>query len=83
MNPAQPRLLSYYSQLTTRELPSSLRRRSPSLFHSDTRVLLSTTDGGGAIPLTENHHVDARVEAVRLRRAMGGGQAMDSFGEVR
>lgn len=49
----------------------------------DTRVLLSTTDGGGAIPLTENHHVDARVEAVRLRRAMGGGQAMDSFGEVR
>ncbi|CCL99561.1 uncharacterized protein FIBRA_01579 [Fibroporia radiculosa] len=49
----------------------------------DTRVLLSATENGAVIPMTENHHVDARVEAIRLRRMMGSGQAMDSFGEVR
>jgi len=49
----------------------------------DTRVLLSMTDNGKVLPMTENHHVDARVEAIRLRRTMGSRQAMDSFGEVR
>lgn len=33
--------------------------------------------------MTENHHVDTRVEAARLRRMMGSGQSMDSFGEIR
>ena len=48
----------------------------------DTRVVLTSTDGGRAKPLTENHHADARVESVRLRRMMGG-LTTDSFGEVR
>lgn len=33
--------------------------------------------------MTENHHVDTRVETARLRRMMGSGQSMDSFGEIR
>ncbi|KZT05883.1 protein serine/threonine phosphatase 2C [Laetiporus sulphureus 93-53] len=49
----------------------------------DTRVLLSKTDNGEVVPMTENHHVDARVEAIRLRRGMGSGRSMDSFGETR
>ncbi|KAM5530698.1 hypothetical protein V8D89_015622 [Ganoderma adspersum] len=48
----------------------------------DTRVILTSTDGGRAKPLTENHHADARVESIRLRRMMGG-LTTDSFGEVR
>ncbi len=48
----------------------------------DTRVLLTSTDAGRVTPLTENHHAEARVESVRLRRMMGG-LATDSFGEVR
>ncbi|KAH9947921.1 protein serine/threonine phosphatase 2C [Amylocystis lapponica] len=49
----------------------------------DTRVLLSATEGGKVIPMTENHHADARVEATRLRRMMGSGLITDSFGETR
>ncbi|TFY63446.1 hypothetical protein EVJ58_g3261 [Rhodofomes roseus] len=49
----------------------------------DTRVLLTSTKNGDVMPMTENHHVDARVEATRLRRMMGSGQSMDSFGETR
>ncbi|KAI0756703.1 protein serine/threonine phosphatase 2C [Daedaleopsis nitida] len=48
----------------------------------DTRVLLTSTDAGRVTPLTENHHAEARVESVRLRRMIGG-LATDSFGEVR
>ncbi|KAI0931899.1 hypothetical protein AcW1_000824 [Taiwanofungus camphoratus] len=48
----------------------------------DTRVLLCATDGAKVTPMTENHHADARVEAVRLRR-MSTGPTMDSFGEIR
>ena len=51
--------------------------------YSDTRVLLTYTKNGDVIPMTENHHVDTRVEAARLRRMMGSGQSMDSFGEIR
>lgn len=49
---------------------------------SDTRVLLTATDGK-VTPLTENHHADARVEAIRLRKMMGTGLITDSFGEAR
>ncbi|THH33537.1 hypothetical protein EUX98_g638 [Antrodiella citrinella] len=49
----------------------------------DTRVLLSATHDGKVVPMTEHHHPDARVEAVRLRRMMGSGLITDSFGEVR
>ena len=48
----------------------------------DTRVILTSTDEGRVKPLTENHHADARVESIRLRRMMGG-LTTDSFGEVR
>ncbi|KAF8761064.1 Glycoside hydrolase family 18 protein [Rhizoctonia solani] len=48
----------------------------------DTRVLLCTTEGGSAYPLTETHHADARGEAARLRR-LGAGLVTDSFGEAR
>ncbi|OBZ79580.1 Protein phosphatase 2C 4 [Grifola frondosa] len=47
----------------------------------DTRVLLCMTDGR-VIPMTENHHAEARIEAARLRKMMGG-LITDSFGEVR
>ena len=33
--------------------------------------------------MTENHHPDTRIEAHRLRRTMGSGLIMDSFGESR
>ncbi|OSX67370.1 hypothetical protein POSPLADRAFT_1176162 [Postia placenta MAD-698-R-SB12] len=49
----------------------------------DTRVILSKTENGEVLPMTENHHADTRVEATRLRRMMSSSQAMDSFGEVR
>ncbi|KAJ7487475.1 protein serine/threonine phosphatase 2C [Mycena galericulata] len=49
----------------------------------DTRVLLCSTDGGKVFPMTENHHADARVEAIRLRRMMGSSLITDSFGESR
>ena len=49
---------------------------------SDTRVLLTSTNTGRVTPMTENHHADARVESIRLRRMMGG-LTTDSFGEVR
>ncbi|KAJ6574994.1 phosphatase 2C-like domain-containing protein [Mycena capillaripes] len=49
----------------------------------DTRVLLCSTDGGKVCPMTENHHADARVEAIRLRRMMGSSLITDSFGESR
>ncbi|CAE6480818.1 unnamed protein product [Rhizoctonia solani] len=48
----------------------------------DTRVLLCATEGGSVLPLTENHHADARGEAARLRR-LGAGLVTDSFGEAR
>ena len=48
----------------------------------DTRVLLTSTDGGKVVPMTETHHAEARVESVRLRR-MVGALTTDSFGEVR
>ncbi|KAI0788628.1 phosphatase 2C-like domain-containing protein [Abortiporus biennis] len=49
----------------------------------DTRVLLTSTHDGQVTPMTENHHADARVEALRLRRMMGSGLITDSFGEAR
>ncbi|KAJ7786192.1 phosphatase 2C-like domain-containing protein [Mycena metata] len=48
----------------------------------DTRVLLCATDGK-VHPMTENHHADARVEVIRLRRMMGSSLITDSFGESR
>lgn len=49
----------------------------------DTRVLLTSTEQGKVLPMTENHHADARVEGRRLRRTMGAGLIQDSFGESR
>ncbi|KAK1233023.1 Protein phosphatase 2C 6 [Marasmius sp. AFHP31] len=49
----------------------------------DTRVLLCSTDGGKVVPMTENHHADARVESTRLRRMMGSSLITDSYGESR
>ncbi|RDB28370.1 Protein phosphatase 2C 4 [Hypsizygus marmoreus] len=49
----------------------------------DTRVLLCSTDGGKVVPMTENHHADAHVESIRLRRMMGSSLITDSFGESR
>lgn len=46
-------------------------------------MLLCSTDGGQVFAMTENHHPDARVEAIRLRRMMGASNIMDSFGESR
>ncbi|KAL7285132.1 hypothetical protein ACG7TL_000224 [Trametes sanguinea] len=48
----------------------------------DTRVLLTATDGGTVLPMTEVHHAESRLESVRLRR-MVGALTTDSFGEVR
>lgn len=50
--------------------------------HSDTRVLLCSSQGD-VFPMTENHHADARVESIRLRRMMGSALIADSFGETR
>ncbi|GJE85742.1 protein serine/threonine phosphatase 2C family protein [Phanerochaete sordida] len=49
----------------------------------DTRVLLTHVDKGKVEPMTENHHPDTRIEAHRLRRTMGSGLILDSFGEAR
>jgi len=49
----------------------------------DTRVLLCPTNGGDVFPMTENHHADARVESIRLRRMMGSALIADSYGETR
>ncbi|ESK97966.1 hypothetical protein Moror_904 [Moniliophthora roreri MCA 2997] len=49
----------------------------------DTRVLLCSADGGKVVPMTENHHADARVESIRLRRMMGSSLITDSYGESR
>ncbi|KAF5385318.1 hypothetical protein D9615_001419 [Tricholomella constricta] len=49
----------------------------------DTRVLLCSTDNGQVVPMTENHHADAHVETIRLRRMMGSSLITDSFGESR
>jgi len=49
----------------------------------DTRVLLSAVDGGEVFPMTENHHADARVESIRLRKMMGSSLITDSFGDSR
>jgi len=49
----------------------------------DTRVLLCSTKDGTAFPMTENHHADARIESIRLRRMMGASLITDSFGESR
>ncbi|KIL71812.1 hypothetical protein M378DRAFT_115364 [Amanita muscaria Koide BX008] len=49
----------------------------------DTRVLLCSREGGRAYSMTENHHADARVESIRLRRMMGASLITDSFGEKR
>jgi hypothetical protein len=53
------------------------------IFASDTRVLLTHVDNGKVTPMTENHHPDTRIEAHRLRRTMGSGLILDSFGEAR
>lgn len=50
---------------------------------SDTRIILCSTDGGTAHPVTENHRAEGRVESVRLRRMMGTGVIADSFGDSR
>lgn len=44
-------------------------------------MLMSTS--GNAFTMTENHHADARVESIRLRRMMGAAMIQDSFGESR
>ncbi|KAJ3515286.1 hypothetical protein NLJ89_g1864 [Agrocybe chaxingu] len=49
----------------------------------DTRVILCSTDGGRVFAMTENHHADAHVESIRLRRMMGSSLMTDSFGESR
>ncbi|KAI9461807.1 phosphatase 2C-like domain-containing protein [Boletus coccyginus] len=49
----------------------------------DARVLLCSRRGGYVHPMTENHHPDSRVEAIRLRRMMGSALITDSFGESR
>ncbi|KXN83921.1 hypothetical protein AN958_01001 [Leucoagaricus sp. SymC.cos] len=49
----------------------------------DTRVLLTAVDGGTVFPMTENHHADAHIESIRLRRMMGSSLITDSFGESR
>ncbi|KAH7928510.1 protein serine/threonine phosphatase 2C [Leucogyrophana mollusca] len=49
----------------------------------DARVLLYSTKGGVAFPMSENHHADSRVESARLRRMMGASLITDSFGESR
>ncbi|KAJ2920813.1 hypothetical protein H1R20_g16280, partial [Candolleomyces eurysporus] len=49
----------------------------------DTRVMICSVNGGKAFPMTENHHADARVESIRLRRMMGSSLITDSFGESR
>ncbi|KAI9060606.1 protein serine/threonine phosphatase 2C [Trametes sanguinea] len=48
----------------------------------DTRVLLTSTDGGNVLPMTEVHHAESRLESARLRRTVGA-LTTDSFGEVR
>ncbi|KAF8640786.1 hypothetical protein AX17_000435 [Amanita inopinata Kibby_2008] len=49
----------------------------------DTRVLLCSTHAGDVYPMTENHHPDAHIESIRLRRMMGASLITDSFGETR
>jgi protein phosphatase PTC6 len=53
------------------------------IYLSDTRVLLCPTNGGDVFPMTENHHADAHVESIRLRRMMGSALIADSYGETR
>lgn len=48
----------------------------------DTRILLSRTADGAAVPLTTNHHPSTPVEASRLRR-YAASFVTDSFGEER
>ena len=48
----------------------------------DTRVLLSRTSDGKAVPLTVNHHPSTPVEATRMRR-YAAAFVTDSFGEER
>ncbi|KAJ3558530.1 hypothetical protein NM688_g870 [Phlebia brevispora] len=69
-NPAAPFLASHKLALTVAHV-------------GDTRVLLTAIDGGRVSPMTENHHPDTRIEAHRLRRTLGSGLIMDSFGESR
>ncbi|TFK30767.1 protein serine/threonine phosphatase 2C [Coprinopsis marcescibilis] len=49
----------------------------------DTRVMLCPVQGGKALPMTDNHHADARTESIRLRKMMGSSLITDSFGESR
>ncbi|PPQ67057.1 hypothetical protein CVT25_005658 [Psilocybe cyanescens] len=49
----------------------------------DTRVLLCSTRNGEVFPMTENHHADAHIESIRLRRMMGSSLITDSYGESR
>lgn len=48
----------------------------------DTRILLCRSSDGQAVPLTQNHHPNAPVEATRLRR-YASTFVTDSFGEER
>ena len=48
----------------------------------DTRILLSRTSDGSAVPLTTNHHPSSPTEAARLRRHAAS-FVTDSFGEER
>jgi protein phosphatase PTC6 len=48
----------------------------------DTRILLCRTSNGKAVPITQNHHPNAPVEANRLRR-YAATFVTDSFGEER
>ncbi|KAJ3721523.1 protein serine/threonine phosphatase 2C [Lentinula raphanica] len=62
----------------------SAKRLALTVAHcGDTRVLLCSTDGGKVLPMTENHHADARGESIRLRRMMGSSLITDSYGESR
>ncbi|KAI9880251.1 MAG: hypothetical protein M1830_004596 [Pleopsidium flavum] len=48
----------------------------------DTRILISSTASGQAMPLTTNHHPSSPVEGARLRR-YAASFVTDSFGEER
>lgn len=62
----------------------SAKRLALTVAHvGDTRVMLCSVKGGKALPLTDNHHADARIESIRLRKMMGSSVITDSYGESR
>ncbi|KAF8912977.1 phosphatase 2C-like domain-containing protein [Gymnopilus junonius] len=62
----------------------SAKKLSLTVAHcGDTRVLLCSINNGQVFPMTENHHADAHIESIRLRRMMGSSLITDSYGESR